>query len=190
MCLESLSYNVFNDTCSENCQLRSSFMDIPLGTRLQNGVIKPGIWPPNDHGGIITSPILEHNVSQIDISFGRQIFVDDFTFQFTNLTRVWNLPNIHSDPVLVDRITKQMTPGQHLKPFSHGIVRDNNKYMLWYSYRDDNNLEDMGSMCYSESDDGVYWTNVDCQVVVMKHDFYTDSVNFQGQLWYVALFRN
>jgi len=64
------------------------------GELLYNGIRLPKIWPPADGNPYTTEPMsipyLEHPPKVLPINTGRQLFVDDFLIERTNLVRVFH----------------------------------------------------------------------------------------------------
>ena len=59
--------------------------------RLYNNIILPEAWPPRYQETTLDRPLpvpyLDHKPDVIDISVGRQLFVDDFLIADTDLQR-------------------------------------------------------------------------------------------------------
>ena len=68
---------------------------------LYNGIALPAKWPPNRSAQEIASrepmpvPYLRKPPAVIPIDVGRQLFVDDFLIETTNLRRTWHKPEYH-----------------------------------------------------------------------------------------------
>ena len=122
------------------------------GEVLYNGIVLPEQWPPllGDHPGVpplVTwknfgrvpvPPYLERRPSTIDISVGRQLFVDDFLIAHTSLRRTWHRPVKHpGNPVLRPEKAWEMGKGltPMAAPFSDGCFYDpqSKRFLLWYS---------------------------------------------------------
>lgn len=74
------------------------------GEKLYNGIELPDIWPP-DYGDPTRAPMpvpyLDHPPAVIPIDIGRQLFVDDFLIENTDLKRTYHLPEPHpANPIL------------------------------------------------------------------------------------------
>lgn len=144
---------------------------------LYNGIILPDQWPPRRS----SSSDLEKGMSPfylatkpdvINISTGRQLFVDDFLTISSSLKRTYYYPEYYSaNPVLTaDKDWEKMgTKGAAFTaPFSDGIWYDeqSGKFKMWYmagggSY----STKNAGVMCYAESTDGITWTKPALSVV-------------------------
>ena len=63
-------------------------------TVLQNGIVLPDTWPPQSEDPLSASPMrvpyLQNPPAVIPINTGRQLFVDDFLIEQTNLKRVFH----------------------------------------------------------------------------------------------------
>ena len=73
--------------------------------RLYNGIIQDQPWPPRDVPADSTAPLpvpyLESPPEVVDISVGRQLFVDDFLVDATDLAQVWHPAQPHpGNPIL------------------------------------------------------------------------------------------
>ncbi len=69
----------------------ASGLDVAGGELLYNGIRLPEVWPPGDFRPLSNEPMpvpyLEHPPSVIPIQVGRQLFVDDFLVEHTDLRR-------------------------------------------------------------------------------------------------------
>lgn len=144
---------------------------------IYNGIVLPDQWPPHRS----SSSDLEKGMSPfylatkpdvINISVGRQLFVDDFLIISTSLKRTFYYPEYSSaNPILTaDKDWEKMgTKGATFTaPFSDGIWYDeqSGKFKMWYmagggSY----SVKNAGVTCYAESADGITWTKPTLSVV-------------------------
>ena len=73
--------------------------------RLYNNIILPDIWPPRYKEETLDKPLpvpyLENKPDYIDISIGRQLFVDDFLISHTDLIREFPSPKTSPVPALL-----------------------------------------------------------------------------------------
>ncbi len=137
---------------------------------LANGIVLPPTWPPEiRHLGRepMDVPYLKQPPAVIGIDVGRQLFVDDFLIDSTNLARVFHQPEIHpASPVLrPDRPWEEKgekpTDPPHAHPFSDGVWYDDRdgRFKMWY----------MAGYCqstaYATSRDGVIWEKPALDVV-------------------------
>jgi hypothetical protein len=119
---------------------------------LYNGIRLPKVWPPRDvaltNEPIPEAPYLAEPPSVIPIDVGRQLFVDDFLIEKTDLRRVFHRPELYSEnPVL-----KGDRPWEngHAMPYSGGVFYDpaDQLFKAWYG---------SGGTLYATSRDGVHW---------------------------------
>lgn len=144
--------------------------ELPVDPKLlYNGIRLPDLWPPvrsysSDLEKGMTPFYLERKPTVIDISVGRQLFVDDFLIASTNLTRQFHYPQYYAgNPVLAaDREWEKSRTSEaaFTAPFSDGVWFDemDGKFKMWYfaaggSY----SINGSGVTCYSESADGIEW---------------------------------
>jgi hypothetical protein len=98
------------------------------------------------------APYLSNPPAVIPIDVGRQLFVDDFLIEQTNLARVGHRPVMYrGNPIL--------TPGPRdtanlAMPYSDGVWFDpaENLFKMWYDGGPGN------AVCYATSTDGLHWT--------------------------------
>jgi len=98
------------------------------GEPLYNGIVLPEVWPPKGGykaGEPMPVPYLSNPPPVIDISNGRQLFVDDFLIEQTTLKRVWHSAVLHSNnPVLRPDQAWEQSGGAMAMPFSDGVWLD------------------------------------------------------------------
>lgn len=98
------------------------------GETLYNGIILPEVWPPKGEykaGEPMPVPYLSNPPPVIDISNGRQLFVDDFLIEQTTLKRVWHTATLYSNnPVLRPDQAWEQAGGAMAMPFSDGVWLD------------------------------------------------------------------
>lgn len=130
---------------------------------LYNGIVLPSPWPPEDRiptRDPMPVPYLEQPPAVIPIDVGRQLFVDDFLIEQTDLSRVYHRAEyLPGNPVLKPDQPWEMDtlsgdrPAPTAMPFSDGVWFDpkDNLFKMWY----------MGgyvkSTCYAYSRDGITW---------------------------------
>jgi hypothetical protein len=135
---------------------------------LYNGISLPTSWPPQRAFGTMlrTPPYLLRPPAVIPIDVGRQLFVDDFLIQRTDLHRVFHLTSYLADtPVLQpDRSWEEAgLPTACAMPFSDGVLYDaeDQLFKCWYM----GGLVQTRSTCLALSEDGLRWTKPDWGVV-------------------------
>lgn len=144
---------------------------------IYNGIVLPDQWPPCRS----SSSDLEKGMSPfylttkpdiIDVSVGRQLFVDDFLIASTSLNRVYHYPEYYSaNPILrADKEWEKIgTKGAAFTaPFSDGVWYDeqSGKFKMWYMAGGGTySTKNTGVTCYAESTDGITWTKPNQSVV-------------------------
>ena len=110
------------------------------GERLYNGIRLPREWPPRDlafstDGKVMPVPYLESVPDVIGIDVGRQLFVDDFLIERTDLDRSFHQPRVDG-PVLLPETDLEMNDGicPCACPFNDGIFYDPKEklFKMWY----------------------------------------------------------
>lgn len=136
------------------------------GEILYNGIELPNEWPPDLKTFPSRDPIppyLKEPPHVISIDIGRQLFIDDFLIESTDMTRTHHRPVYHpSNPVLQPKLDHEMAGyGPFAAPFSGGVWFDpkDKNFKMWY----------MGGytqhLCLATSKDGIRWTKPDLGVV-------------------------
>lgn len=136
----------------------------PTSKLLYNGITLPTVWPPKVSTSEVMkgmSPFyLKTKPEVINITLGRQLFVDDFLISSSTVSRKWHRAEYHSsNPVLAPTETWEMTSGGGAAaPFSDGVWYDETEslFKMWYMAGG----KDYGGFvtCYAESADGINWT--------------------------------
>jgi len=142
---------------------------------LYNGITLGSPWPPRRRYPDeypIRPPYLAAPPEVIPIDVGRQLFVDDFLVDHTNLARTWHHPTYHpanpilrpetpwelSDPV-AERTGRPLNPAAMV--FSDGVFFDprDRLFKMWY-------MAGYGAAtALAHSDDGVRWRRPDLGIV-------------------------
>ena len=144
---------------------------------LYNGIILPEEWPPKRMATgdelNMEVPYLRNPPEVINISKGRQLFVDNFLVEENTLARSFHYPKYHSSPVLAPEEEWEYTStgAPYAAPFSDGVWYDelDKKYKMWYltgggKYNTDSEHLTFVT-CYAESDDGVNWIKPNLNIV-------------------------
>src|SRR4051794_37288892 len=112
-----------------------SWAQAPESKVQYNGIALPPEWPPAKQSlgrePLSPPPYLVTPPRPISIDVGRQLFVDDFLIEQTNLKRTYHLPEYHAaSPVLVP---DKPWEGTHLAPFSDGVWYDpaDHLFKMW-----------------------------------------------------------
>ena len=138
------------------------------GEILYNGIELPPTWPPqnidqNSREPLVV-PYLELPPEAICIDLGRQLFVDDFLIETTNLPRTFGKPRLHpSSPILEPETDEEMDGGNCpvAAPFNDGVCYDaqDRLFKMWYM------PGWFHSTALACSQDGVHWQRPDLDVV-------------------------
>lgn len=96
------------------------------GERLDNGIVLPQLWPPRhldpDCLEPMPVPYLEHPPEVIPIDVGRQLFVDDFLIESTDLNRIFHQAEKHEDNPVFNAKTRQEKDGNEVVYLGQGGV--------------------------------------------------------------------
>ena len=146
---------------------------MPDQQTLYNGIRLPSEWPPHISMlslGPMRPPYLETPPDVIPIDVGRQLFVDDFLIEATDLKRTHHLAECDPDnPILKPDQPWERETMSHSHPspqaltFSDGVWYDPDDHVwkMWY----------MGghgqgrATCYATSEDGIHWEKPELDVV-------------------------
>ncbi len=111
----------------------------PVGETLYNGIVLPVQWPPTNafHAGKpMDVPYLSNPPPVIDITIGRQLFVDDFLIATSSLKRIYHQAVLHTNnPVFrPEAAWEKSGRGPMAMPFSDGVWWDptNYHFKMWY----------------------------------------------------------
>lgn len=161
---------------------------------IYNGIVLPSQWPPQrNYASEIRSGMnpfyLASKPQTINISIGRQLFVDNFLIATTSLTRKFHYPEYYaSNPVLLpdQAWEKQGAKGGFAAPFSDGVWYDetDSKFKMWYmagggTYA----TSGAGITCYAESADGINWTKPSLNVVSGTNIVRRGSIRDSSSVW-------
>lgn len=128
---------------------------------LYNGIVLPDVWPPKSmiqsSDAVMDVPWLgKMHPGTVPIDVGRQLFVDDFLVESTNLERRHHKPVKYSGNPILTSETELERPSTHFKgacPKDGGIWWEprKNAFMMWYE------AGWLNTMAYAESKDGLIW---------------------------------
>ncbi|NQT92744.1 MAG: glycosyl hydrolase family 32 [Lentisphaerae bacterium] len=130
------------------------------GERLYNGIVLPREWPPQDIDPRDTAPMpvpyLKWRPAVVPIDVGRQLFVDDFLVETTNLKRVFHMPvKYRGNPVLKPETALEINAPRNAAaaPKSGGVWWDPKEqvFKMWYE------AGWIHTICYATSRDGLTW---------------------------------
>ncbi len=137
------------------------------GERLGNGIVLPETWPPEDIDPKSVEPMpvpyLEHPPTLINIDIGRQLFVDDFLIEKTDLLQMYHLPEKYAgNPIL-----KAATDLERQTGIIGGTCRpcvwwnpEKRLFDLWYQA----GTYFRGTLALATSRDGITWTRPELDV--------------------------
>lgn len=127
---------------------------------LYNGIELPSPWPPRRTATEMKSfepmavPYLKNWPRVVPIDLGRQLFIDDFLIESTDLKRRFHQPKYHEkSPVLKPEMAwEKSKTTEFAAPFSDGVWFDSRQkmFMMWYR-------SVTGRTCLALSEDGVEW---------------------------------
>ena len=135
---------------------------------LYNGIDLPDTWPPNhlqpDSYETMKVPYLESPPEVIPVDVGRQLFVDDFLIEYTNLNRVFHRPEkFEENPILRPETEVEMNQGfcPTAAPFSDGCFYDPEEghFKLYYM------AGWFDGVALAISEDGIRWDRPKFDVV-------------------------
>ena len=138
------------------------------GELLYNGIQLPKEWPPRDINPRDTEPMrvpyLESPPAVIPIDVGRQLLIDDFLVEKTDLTRSYHRPTKYEgNPILKPETDLELNRPKNAIacPKSGGLWWNPSlqQFQLWYE------AGWINTICYATSRDGLRWErpNLDVQ---------------------------
>ena len=142
--------------------------DPSSGELLYNGIYLPDQWPPRDMKpdsyDPMPVPYLISPPEVIPIDVGRQLFVDKFLIEYTDLKRKFHQPVKHEgNPVLMPGTEVEMNQGlcPMAAPFSDGCFYDpeDKLFKLWYM------AGWFDGTALATSSDGIHWERPKLDVV-------------------------
>ncbi|RLC28468.1 MAG: hypothetical protein DRH37_09435, partial [Deltaproteobacteria bacterium] len=139
------------------------------GEVLYNGIRLPKVWPPEQIDPTSRKPMpvpyLDFPPPVIPMDVGRQLLVDDFLIEKTDLTRTFHYPEKYAgNPVLKAENDLEEGPGNKLAgacPKSGGLWWDPEEqlFKLWYE------AGWLGTICYATSMDGIHWDRPELDIL-------------------------
>ncbi|MHC5139247.1 MAG: hypothetical protein ACYSOF_05085, partial [Planctomycetota bacterium] len=137
----------------------------PTGEVLYNGIVLPQTWPPQ-YGSVPYTPMpvpyLTNPPATVPIDVGRQLFVDDFLVDTTDMTRTYHQATYYTagNPVLTPTTVEEHGPEGNMMagPFSGGSWYDpaDNLFKMWYR-GGMSGVHGIQSQLYATSTDGKNW---------------------------------
>jgi hypothetical protein len=146
------------------CALAAAESPAADGELLYNGIRLPREWPPRslDPKSVEPMPVpyLQHPPEVIPIDVGRQLFVDDFLIETTDLTRAFHkAQKYEGNPVLSPQTELELQGGRIAVacPKSGGVWWDAGQqlFRMWYE------AGWLHTTCYATSRDGIHWDRPD-----------------------------
>ncbi|MHC5062194.1 MAG: hypothetical protein ACYTFK_14110, partial [Planctomycetota bacterium] len=172
----------------------------PAGEILYNGIELPQTWPPQ-YGSVPYAPMpvpyLNDPPAVVTIDVGRQLFVDDFLIETTDMTQTYHQATMYAgNPVLEPTTILEYHnySGGMAGPFSGGSWYDpsDSLFKLWYRGAEDSTgTYPVEPMLYATSTDGKNWVRPDTGVLTMSplhHFTCTPSNPSTGQQVTIAAF--
>lgn len=146
--------------------------------KLYNNILLSDIDAPSDAEHV---PYLENPPAVVDISVGRQLFVDDFLIEKTELVPEYHKAKKTGQPVLSPETPWEKEGGPCACPKSGGIWYDEKekKFKMWYE------AGWLRHMCYAESEDGLTWVRPDLGIIpgtnlILPYQRREDDVDFSA----------
>jgi hypothetical protein len=169
----------FTQTCDTTRKIEeSSTCSSAKSEILYNGIELPEVWPPRypkpDGPQDMAVPYLNDIPSVIPVNLGRQLFIDNFLIEETDLVRTFHYPEYYNEnPILkVDSPWEYTQEGYpYAAPFSDGVWYDeiDQKYKMWYSTGGGEYNKQVKRFyavtAYAESEDGIHWDKPQLDVV-------------------------
>jgi hypothetical protein len=117
-------------------------------------------FPPKvtvSHKALAPAPWVTAPPKEIALGAGRQLFVDDYLIEKTDLTRAFHVPEYFTgNPVLK---AEKAWEKDHAAPFSDGVWWDaqEGQFKMFYWARGDLDGKPRNSTCLATSADGLHW---------------------------------
>ncbi len=169
---------------SQSCDINQKY--IPSDNILYNGIQIDENWPPRYDLPVKKSPMvvpyLESPPDVIPVNTGRQLFIDDFLIEETDLIRIFHYPDYYSENPILEPDKSWETTGQgtpYASPFSDGIWYDeqDQKFKMWYLTGGSLFYPEKQAFLtsYAESLDGKVWNKPNLSLV--------EGTNIVDTLW-------
>ena len=141
--------------------------------KLYNNIAYEPDSSPSDAQNV---PYLKNPPEIIDISIGRQLFVDDFLIESTDLAPEYHNPKkFEGNPILFPETPWETDGAPAACPKSGGVWYDEEEriYKMWYEGTW------LKNMCYATSKDGIHWERPDLGIVkgtnmILPYENYTE----------------
>jgi hypothetical protein len=156
------------------------------GELLYNGIKLPEVWPPKSMNPASYNPMpvpyLGNRPEIVPINVGRQLFVDDFLIESTDMKRVSHKARkLNSNPVLKPETKLEQglwgVPGASAK--DGGVWWDPNDklFKMWYE------AGWLHSMAYAVSKDGIHWERPNLDIEPGTNRLVPDIVSDSSTVW-------
>jgi len=152
------------------------------GEVLYNGIQLPEVWPPKhfhpESTAVMPVPYLEHPPKVIPIDVGRQLFVDDFLIQETDLKRTYYRAEKYSgNPVFKPETEEELKKNSAVYLGHGGVFYDFSEqlYKMYYSagWR--------GGLAEATSRDMIHWTRP--EIISGKGNVLIDRSVDDNSIW-------
>ncbi|MCQ2433252.1 MAG: glycosyl hydrolase family 32, partial [Clostridia bacterium] len=148
--------------------------------QLYNGILLPDNFT-DQPSNADTAPYLENPPEVIDVSIGRQLFVDSFLTAESSLTPVFHkAKKYEGNPVLKAETPWEIAQSPVACPKSGGVWFDEKEHIfkMWYE------AGWLRQMAYAVSDDGIHWERPDLHEVegtnlILPYDGYREDLFFR-----------
>ena len=146
------------------------------GELLYNGIRLPQVWPPEHINWATVKPMpvpyLDYPPAILPINIGRQLFVDDFLIETTDLKRTFHYPEKYTGNPLLSPATALETNNvlPIACPKSGGLWWDSDEqvFKLWYE------AGWLNTICYATSTNGFTWDRPKLNII---------GTNDSNQIW-------
>ncbi len=167
--------------------LTSSSASAPeTGELLYNGIQLPGTWPPRNMDPASYNPMpvpyLENRPEIVPIHVGRQLFVDDFLIESTDMKRISHKARkLNFNPVLKSETKLEQglwgVPGASAKDGGVWWDPQDKLFKMWYE------AGWLNSMAYAVSKDGIHWERPDLDIEPGTNRLVPDIVSDSSTVW-------
>lgn len=162
-----------------------------------NGVCLSEIWPPKRssvydlENGMDSIPyLMDNKKTVVTINVGRQLFVDDFLIDSTNLVRIHHYPQFYANNPIIkpDKEWENIRTygAAFAAPFSDGIWYDEEeqKFKMWYMAGGGKfSIQNYGITCFAESEDGINWDKPNLDIIKGTNIVDFNSIRDASVIW-------
>ena len=152
--------------------------------KLYNNIILPDNFADSPSNALDV-PYLNSPPDIIDISVGRQLFVDSFLIEHTDLVPAYhNAVKFEGNPILSPETELEIAQSPVACPKSGGVWfdEDDKKFKMWYE------AGWLRHMCYAESRDGIHWERPELDVrkgtnIILDYNGYDKDRYFENSTY-------